>query len=77
MPILRLIEGGTFDPERIAVIASAYEGCLKAMGLVDRTDPATEVVAKKIIEIAKQGETDPHRMCERAMTELGISPHPH
>lgn len=76
MPIFRLVENA-FEPERVAVIASAYEGCLKAIGLVDRTDPFTEVVAKKIVEIARQGETDPHRMCERAMAELGIRPRQH
>ena len=32
------------------------------MGLVDRAAPATELIAKKIIELTKAGERDPARL---------------
>jgi hypothetical protein len=35
--------------------------------LVDRSDPATEMVAKKIIELADEGERDPVRLRERTI----------
>jgi hypothetical protein len=35
---------------------------LKALGLVDRAAPATELIAKKIIELAKAGERDRTRL---------------
>jgi hypothetical protein len=35
--------------------------------LKDRADPATETIAKKIIELAQRGERDPVRLRERAI----------
>ena len=35
-------------------LVTAYEAALKSLGLADRTDPITEMVAKKIIEIASR-----------------------
>jgi hypothetical protein len=35
------------------------------LGLTDRTDPVTELVAKKIIELANRGERDPLRLRDR------------
>jgi hypothetical protein len=42
--------------------------------LVDRTDPAADMVAKKIIELANQGERDPVRLCARAVEALSGKP---
>jgi hypothetical protein len=52
-------------------MARAYEGALVALRLTDRQDPFTEIVAKKIIEIAETGERDADRLRERALEELG------
>ena len=52
----------------------AYEGALRVLGLADRTDPITEIIAKKIIEVAQTGERDPLRIQARAIAELGIPP---
>ena len=70
MPILRLLEGAAFTPEQVNLIVAAYEKCLKGLGLVNRADPFAEAVARKIIEVANEGETDPDLMCERATREL-------
>jgi hypothetical protein len=43
---------------------------LKLLGLVDRDDPATLLVAQRIIELAKQGERDPVRLREGAVHTL-------
>jgi hypothetical protein len=62
MPIVRLLEREAFSPEDIAVLTAAFEGTLRALELVDRTDPLTELVARKIIECAQTGERDPIRL---------------
>jgi hypothetical protein len=36
----------------------------------DRRDPATIAVAKLIIELAKQGERDPERLCALALKQM-------
>jgi hypothetical protein len=38
--------------------------------LRDRADVLPEVVAAKIIQLAKKGERDPDRMCERALRDI-------
>jgi len=44
---------------------------LKTMGLVDREDPMTTLVAKKLIELARTGEHDPARLKERTLQAFG------
>jgi len=74
MPITRLLQDTAFGPDEIAVLVAAYEDALRALSLVNRSDLATEMVAKKIIELAKQGERDPVRLRERAMEAVSSPP---
>jgi hypothetical protein len=66
MPIQNLPQR-SFTPEEISVLVSAFEDALSDLHLVDRTDPRAEVVAKRIIELAQQGEHDPVRLREGAV----------
>jgi hypothetical protein len=77
MAIYRIFRERPFHPEAIARLSAAYECALKALGLVDRQDPLTELVARKIIDVAETGEADPDRICDRALEQLGLSPHPY
>jgi hypothetical protein len=45
---------------------------IEALHLADRDDAVTEVIAKKIIEVARSGEHDPAHICVRALNELGL-----
>jgi hypothetical protein len=74
MPITRLLQDTAFGPDEIAVLVAAYEDALRVLSLVNRTDPATEMVAKKIIELAKQGERDPVRLRERVIEAVSSRP---
>lgn len=58
MPIRPLLEenSGVFGPEELKDIAAAFEAVLKDMGLTDRRDPVTLMLAKLMIELAKQGQ---------------------
>jgi hypothetical protein len=67
VPINRLLKGSAFGPNEIEVLSSAFEAALRELNLVDRTDPATELVAKRIIDLAQQGELDADRLRERAV----------
>jgi hypothetical protein len=59
MPIRGALQTRAFGPEDIEIITAAFEDALRQLKLVDRSDPLTEIVAKKMIEIAEQGERDP------------------
>jgi len=46
------------------------EDALRELQLNDREDPVTLTVAKRIIELANQGERDPVRLRDRALESL-------
>ena len=49
-------------------------GCCAKLKLADRSDLVTELIASKIIEIARSGERSATAICDRALEELGVSP---
>jgi hypothetical protein len=70
LAVYRLFQSSAFGPEEIARMTTAYEGALHVLGLADRADPLTEIVAKKIIEIAQTGERDPVRIRTKALASI-------
>jgi hypothetical protein len=60
-----------FDPETMRLMGRAYEMALISLRLVDRGDIANNVVAQKIIELAKSGERDPEQLCEGVLRQWG------
>jgi hypothetical protein len=70
MPMDPLLDNASFDPAAITALRNAYEGVCAALQLADRTDPLTEVVAKKVIEHARRGERDPMRLREVVLKEV-------
>jgi hypothetical protein len=74
MPITQFLDGFKFDPEAKRVMGVAFEMTRAALRLTDRDDPVIAIVAKKIIELAKEGERNPDLLCERALNDLRASP---
>lgn len=67
MAIYRLLngaEGAAFGPEVVKAMTLAYENALSALRLVDREDPVTEIIARRIVACAAAGETDPKLLCD-------------
>ena len=73
MAIYRFLQNAAFAPEDIAPLVAAYEDCLRTLKLSDRSDPITQVLARKIIEIAQTGIRDSARLGRLALEELGVS----
>jgi hypothetical protein len=61
----------SFGPDETAFMSEAYETALKKLRLVDRNDPVTELIAAKVIEIARRGVRSPADICDQVITELG------
>jgi hypothetical protein len=76
MPIIEFLDGHNFDPETSRVMGVALEMARAALRLADRTDPITEILAKRIIALAKDGLRDPSLLCEWALDDLHRQP-PH
>ena len=72
MPIHRLLQNQPIGPEEISRLVAAYEQALRGIGLVDRNDPLSEMVAKKVIEIAQSGVRDPTDIAGGVIVELGV-----
>ena len=53
----------------------AFEMALISLPLVDRGDIANDVVAQKIIELAKSGERDPERLSEAVLQQWRARSH--
>ena len=71
MTIYRLLKNTTFGPEEIVRLVAAYEETLRALGLKDRSDPITQLVAEKIIAVGRLGIEDPAEITNLAVKELG------
>jgi len=61
MPTTPYLKDHAFRPEtvQVQVMGMAFEKACRSLGLVERTDPATEAVAALVIERAQDGEHDP------------------
>jgi hypothetical protein len=70
MAIYRLLQSAVFDDHAVKAMTTAYEAALVELGIADRNDPVTEMVARKIVALAGLGERDPERLCQMALAEL-------
>jgi hypothetical protein len=71
MPINRLLAGSKLRPEEIKKLNAAYTHALRSLSVVDRNDPLSEMLARKIIE-AGQTESDPTKISEIAIRMLKV-----
>jgi hypothetical protein len=63
MPIYEILRRqGVFAPDEVAMLGNVFEDVLRTLGLVVRNDPMTEMVAKKLLELAIAGMRDPERL---------------
>jgi hypothetical protein len=66
--LLRLVgegqedEGGVFDPDEIAVMATAFDQLLLDLRLAQRDDPLVTMIAKRVIELVRNGVRDPEQV---------------
>ena len=70
MAIYRLLQHAPWGPEEIDRLVAAYEETLKALELSDRSDPITNMVARKIIELGQSGVRDPIQISALAIKAL-------
>ena len=70
MPIRQFINGdiGSADINRLNI---AYAKALRMLHLIDRNDPVTEMVAKKVVEVGTSGVTDPQEIAVIVVKSFG------
>ena len=60
------------SPGQVRIIVTAYETARAELQLRDPEDPLTQMLAKKIIEIAQTGEHDATRLSQMAIQALRV-----
>jgi hypothetical protein len=72
VPIRGFLAGRTFGAQAINEMSLAFDGACDELGLIKSAhDPATSLVAEKIIEVAARGVHDPELLRKMALNELG------
>jgi hypothetical protein len=60
-----------FDPEALNAMSSALDQACQALKLPESAARERETVAVRIVELARRGERDSTRLCERVLHEAG------
>jgi hypothetical protein len=71
MATYRLQQNAPLGPEEIGRLVAAYQQTLRTLGLKDRSDPITRLVARRIIDIAQTGVRDSAQLATIAIEQLG------
>jgi hypothetical protein len=70
--IVELFRNSPFDPDTVKTLCDAYDKAVRSLHDRGRQPHiVNEVIAQRIIALAKQGERDPDRLCADALKALG------
>jgi hypothetical protein len=72
MPIRPYLEGGVFDQEDIQTMSMALEEVCRVLRIGADAARDREVVAIRIIELARRGELEYRQLVERVLKEAGV-----
>jgi hypothetical protein len=70
--IISLFRYADFDTQATSAMGAAFEKCMRELHDSGQPPIVREIVAKRIIEVARQGVRDPNLLAERALAALGI-----
>ena len=73
IPFLRDV---SFDPDTTHIMGKAFDGACKELHGIGQSDLVKSIIAKRIIQIARNGERDPNRLCQRALQAVGLALEP-
>jgi hypothetical protein len=72
--VIPFFHDASFDPEATHIMGQAFECACKSLHDVGQPEMVKNVIAKRIIEIAKTGERDPNQLCKRALKAVRLPP---
>ena len=61
------LNGAVFDPAATHVMGEAFDCACRSLRGIGQVDSVREIIAKRIIEVAREGERDPNRLCTPSM----------
>ena len=76
MPIRPYLQGQAFDPDSIRVMSVAFENACNQLGILDKHDAVTKIVARTVIDMAQRGFRDEASLTDAVMQEFRPPPRP-
>jgi hypothetical protein len=73
-PIIPFMRGQAFDPETVEAMGKALVATCESLGLSDRNDAMTKLVAETIIKLAQRGMKNPIALHFAAMNDFRCDP---
>ena len=71
-PVLQV---AVFDPAATHIMGQAFDCACRSLHNIGQLNNAVkEVIAKRIVELARDGERDPNKLCEHSLQTLGFFP---
>ena len=71
LAILPLLDDAAFDPEATHAMSAAFEETCAALGVPDTSAREREVIATRIIDLARRGERNADLLRDRVLREAG------
>jgi hypothetical protein len=69
LPIFRDV---AFDDDATQVMGKAFDRACQSLHDYGQPDLVRQIIANRIIEVARKGERDPDELCARALLALGF-----
>ena len=70
--ILPFTQDSAFEPEVTAAMAAAFDRACRTIGGHAQADLVREIVAKRIVELARRGDFDENHLYLGALRALGL-----
>jgi hypothetical protein len=61
-----------FEPDATEAMGAAFEKACRSINGTGQPDIIREIIAKGIIDLARNGERDPDYLCDEALKALGF-----
>jgi hypothetical protein len=71
--LLPFFPSAAFDHNATRAMGKAFDRACHSLHDIGQPDLVREIIAKRIVEVARDGERDPDELCVRAVKALGFS----
>ena len=73
MKIVQMSEGASFDAETTSAMGEAFDDASRSLQEFGARVTVREIIARRIIEAAKNGEQNRERLCDHALLAFDMS----
>jgi hypothetical protein len=74
--IIPFLDINSFDAATTRAMGEAYDKAYRMLHDKGQPHIVQEVIARSVIKVAKTGERDPDKICERVLTMFGLQTDP-